>query len=242
MKKLFVNLLVFVQDVEIPVNQAVLIKQLQDKGLNNIEIRYEFLEHKQDIEDIRELVDTTDVNLYLSIPDTLYDNGIIDRYKIDKYIEVANKLGVRSLKFSVGDFYKINDEDVDYLNEIASKFKLYVENDQSYKNGNLVKLVSILEMAKAKNVNIKATFDIGNWLWVDQDPKQASDKLKPYVDYVHFKDVKIEDGVQKATLLGDGVIDYKYFLELFKDVDCAIEYPCGKNPMDTIVNELEKIK
>lgn len=240
---MFINTLTFIEKHEKTINQVSIVKELIDNGYKNIEIRREFLSNfENELGEISYLAMQNGVALYYSIPDTLYKDFRLDKISLSKYVKEAELLGAKTIKLTVGAYSGYNKGDDIFIKEILdSEIKLYVENDQTFENGRLEKIKRFLADCKTYNNNVKATFDIGNWLWAGESPQKCAQELKEHVDYVHFKDVKIENGKYEAVKLGEGIIDWKYFKALFKDVAAGLEYPCGKNPIEVIEKEVDKL-
>lgn len=240
---IFVNTLVYVDQYKDKKNQIEMIKELVKNGHKDIEIRREFInDFDVEIKEIANLAKENNVNLYYSIPDTLYKNGSIDKTNLDKYMNEVKVLGSKTIKLAVGNYKSFNSGDDSYLNEIInSGVKLYVENDQTNESGTVEKIKKFLDDSKTYNVGVKATFDVGNWIWVGEDPKKNADILDEYIDYVHFKDVKIVDGKYQASTLGEGIIDWKYFKNKFKNIQLGIEYPCSKDAIKVVDEEVKKL-
>ena len=56
--------------------------------------------------------------------------------------------------------------------------------------------------------NFKAVFDPANFVQCGQDTKKSFDLLKDYVEYMHIKDAKREDGEVVPSGYGDGNLEY----------------------------------
>ena len=56
--------------------------------------------------------------------------------------------------------------------------------------------------------NFKAVFDPANFVQCEQDAKYAFDSLKEYVEYMHIKDARMDDGNVVPAGIGDGSIPY----------------------------------
>lgn len=56
--------------------------------------------------------------------------------------------------------------------------------------------------------NFRAVFDPANFIQCGQDTKEAYNKLKNYIEYIHIKDAKMSDGTVTPAGLGDGNIPY----------------------------------
>ena len=53
-------------------------------------------------------------------------------------------------------------------------------------------------------LNINAAFDIGNWVWQNENVEENANRFKSYVTYIHIKDVTKVEGI-RASLLDEGV-------------------------------------
>jgi len=242
MSDIFINTLVF-NDVSTRHDQKEYILSLYESGYKNIEIRREYLNNLEDeLEDIGEVVREKDITLYFSIPDTLFDSNKINQEKITNYFQEAEILGSKTVKLVVGDYNEISTEDEAFLKKIVSKeILLFIENDQTQENGKVDKILKFLKEAKEKNINVRLTFDIGNWFWTQEDPKKNAEILNEFIDYVHFKDVTKVNGLNEAQLLNTGYVDIKYFIDYFSGKSFGIEYPCGKEVIPVIKEEINKL-
>jgi sugar phosphate isomerase/epimerase len=243
MNTVFINTLVFRRREKAYINQAYLMHELVSACFKDIEVRREFMHDiEHEILEIGKVVSEHNINLYYSIADTLFDDNKINEAKITSFFNEAKSMGSKTVKLSVGDFSSIDEKSEVFLKKITSgEIKLFVENDQTIENGTIEKILKFLKEAKSKNIDIKATFDIGNWVWTGEDSKENAIALKEFVEYVHFKDVLIVEGKLTATTLGNGDVDYNYFKNLFEGKDFGIEYPCGEYPIDVIKEEVKKL-
>lgn len=243
MSNIFVNTLVFAEQHSVH-NQEEYIRSISSKNIKNIEIRRDFFHDvENEIQVIGELVAKEEINLYYSVPDTLFDNNSIDQEKLKNYLSEAKVLHSKTIKLSVGEYDGISAEDEKFLQEFTNNgIQLFVENDQTEENGRVEKLSRFLNDAKEKNLNVKATFDVGNFSWVLEDAKHNAEILKEFVQYVHFKDVIMVDGKPQTRKLGEGELDIPFFKDFFKGLTFGIEYPCGNDPLDIIEVEIEKLK
>ena len=241
--KIFINTMTLGEKYNKPFNQVEMIKELIANGYKNIEVRRDFITRiAQEIFEISELARENKVTIYYSVQDTLYKNFTLNKNAINQYIDEARILGAESIKFSIGTYAGYNKGDNEYIKDVLNTgIKIYVENDKSFENGRIDKLTRFLKDSKTYGNNIRASFDIGNWLWAGEEPESCSEILKEYVDYVHLKDVKIVDGKYCITKLGDGIVNWRYFNDLFKGNDIGLNYPCGINPIETIKEEIKKI-
>ena len=56
--------------------------------------------------------------------------------------------------------------------------------------------------------NFKGVFDPANFVQSGQDTKEAYEKLKGYIEYMHIKDAKAEDGTVVPSGYGDGNVEF----------------------------------
>lgn len=244
MQDVFINTLVFKESENFPINQCNLIRKLVKEGFRNIEIRREYIsDFEKELQEISDVVRENSVNLYYSIADSLFDDDKINQEKINEYYREAEIMNSKSIKLSVGNYTKISNNDEVFLKSLLSNDSIFifVENDQTISNGKVEKIINFLNECKSKNISMKATFDIGNWLWTGENPKENAEILKEYVEYVHFKDVTIQKGRLTTVILGDGQVDYEYFCKFFKGKTFALEYPCGDEPISVIKDEIKKL-
>ncbi len=60
---------------------------------------------------------------------------------------------------------------------------------------------------KVESEHFKAIFDFANFVQVGQNPTEAYDMLKPYVEYIHVKDARFEASFNVLCGTGDGNIE-----------------------------------
>jgi len=131
-----------------------------------------------------------------STPATLFsDDGQLDNAVLEQAIQEAKALGAHVLKMPLGGTEHGVATDNATLERLTtsirkSKMKVLVENGQLRAGGTIAAFVELFaSLTNHPNV-LKMTFDTGNWLWVNEDPKNAARSLEKYVSYVHCKDVR----------------------------------------------------
>lgn len=118
-----------------------------------------------------------------------------------------------------------------------------VEGDQSPANGRIEPIVALMETCRANDVPVFSTFDIGNFVWVGQEPLYNAVKLAPYVRYIHVKGVKMTQQGPQVTSLDDSHINWQAVLSLLpKDVPVGIEFPCGDHPGALLAKTIQQIQ
>lgn len=236
-----VNTLVFQKGLENGGLQHELFAGLRQLGIRNVEVRREYIRSGEDLHAIAETARENELETFYSVPDSLFHDGMLQRRRFDKYMKEAEIINARVVKFTLGDFKEWQSEDIAAFHEMTRSFKglITVENDQTQDNGKMKALLTFYKACETAGVPIFATFDVGNGLWVGEDPLRSAYEIKRYTRYVHLKDVAAGP---EATFLGEGDVPWRDILTVFEpDVFAAIEYPCGDNPFDRLKAELSKL-
>ncbi|HEY8891914.1 MAG TPA: TIM barrel protein [Clostridium sp.] len=240
-----INTLVFLEDLNNGVKQSDLLEDIHSLGVNKVEIRREFIKNfETELKEIRDISERLQMEIYYSVPGYLYVGGKLNTCEIELSFKEAYKMNCRYVKFNIGDYKHITSENVYMINTLCDRYsiKLTIENDQTKENGQVQKIKEFLKAAEKLHMSISCTFDIGNWLWQKEDPKENAYILKPYVTYVHLKDVYMKEKLE-ATSLDGGIIPWKSILDVFNiNVPIAIEYPCYPDTLVMLKKEVDKLK
>jgi sugar phosphate isomerase/epimerase len=240
-----INTLVFLEDLKNGVKQSSLLKDIHSLGINKVEVRREFIiDFEAELQDIKNISGELQIQLYYSVPRYLYVGGELNIYEIEEVFKEAHKMNCKNVKLNIGEYSHMSSENVYKINCLCDKYEimLTIENDQTEENGQVEKIEKFLISAETLGMKVSCTFDIGNWLWQREDPKENAIKLKPYVTYIHLKDVYINDKPQ-SVLLGQGIIPWINILKMFeKDIPVAIEYPCYPDTRVLLKKELDKLQ
>lgn len=85
--------------------------------------------------------------------------------------------------------------------------------------------------------------DVGNLVFVGQEPLYNANKFSSYVRYIHLKDVKITNQGPQVHSLDEGHINWRAALSLLpKDVPVGIKFPCGDQPRELLLKQLKRHK
>ncbi|MDI6618955.1 MAG: sugar phosphate isomerase/epimerase [Clostridiales bacterium] len=240
-----INTLVFLDDLNKGVKQSKLLEYIYSSGIKSVEIRREFMDDfDSELLKIRTFSEKFSMVLYYSVSGSLYTNGKLNRGEIERYFKESGKMGCRNVKLNIGDYDYMSTQDVLDVNSICDKYsiKLTIENDQTDANGKIDKIERFLETAKSLGMKVHCTFDIGNWIWQKEDPLENAYKLKPYVTYIHLKDVYIGDKPH-VVLLDEGNIPWRNILKIFDgSIPVALEYPCRPDTLSKLENEISKLQ
>lgn len=157
----------------------------------------------------------------------------------------ASACGARWLKVSLGHFTANAD-----LNALAAQLagqtvQLLVENDQTPQGGRIEPLVQFFTAARARQVPVGMTFDIGNWQWQAQSVLGAAAQLGQHVQYIHCKGVRLSNG-GKLVAVPPSVHELNQWQRLFQRMPNAqaraIEYPLqGEDLLAVTRREVERL-
>lgn len=240
-----INTLVFLEDLNKGVKQSKLLKDIHDLGINKVEVRREFIkDFEAELQEIKDISEELQMEIYYSVPRYLYVGGKLNIDEIEQSFKEARKMNCRNVKLNIGDYIDISSENVYKINSLCDKYslKLTIENDQTKENGQAQRINEFLRAAEAFGMKISCTFDIGNWFWNKEDPKENAYKLKLYVTYIHLKDVNIK-GEMQVVLLDQGIIPWRSILEIFdKNIPVAIEYPIHPDTILRLKKEIDKLQ
>jgi sugar phosphate isomerase/epimerase len=240
-----INTLVFLEDLKNGVKQSKLLRDIHDLGITKAEVRREFIkDFEVEQQEIRNVLEELQMELYYSVPKCLYVDGELKDEEVEEYFKEAYKMNCRNVKLNIGEYHRITLENVFEINSLCDKYaiNLTIENDQTEDNGRSNKIKEFLEIAEGLGMKVSCTFDVGNWLWQEEDPVENAYKLKPYVTYIHLKDAYMEDKPQ-AALLDRGIIPWRNILGTFdKSIPVAIEYPIYPETLRRLEEEINKLQ
>ena len=94
------------------------------------------------------------------------------------------------------------------LIEYAKKEKVVLlhENEKDIFGDSIDRCLELMQELYCDS--FKAVFDFANFVQCGQDTKVAYEKLEKYIEYIHIKDAKAEDGTIVPAGVGDGNIKY----------------------------------
>ncbi|TKC90287.1 sugar phosphate isomerase/epimerase [Trinickia terrae] len=164
-----------------------------------------------------------------STPASLYrEDGTLGEAALKAALAEADALGARFVKLQLGAFGGRADG-VRLRNCVAgSRARLVVENGQVREGGSLGQFVSLfaaLEREEAAGA-LGMTFDIGNWQWTDEAPREAAKSLAAHVEYIHCKGVAGEGARRFAVAPAEGdPLCTELFATLPRHAPRGIEFP-----------------
>lgn len=238
-KKLVINTLVFIDDLKSGIPQSTIIDKIQELGIKNVEVRREFIkDFNKEIIDIKEKSNKYKINLFYSVPEWIFKENKLRYEEIEGYFTEANKMNCRNVKLNIGEVEELLIEDVNKIENLCNRYniKATIENDQTFENGRADKIYKFLKRNRELGGSISFTFDVGNWIFQNEDSSINAEILSEFVTYIHLKNVDENRG---NTLIDKGILNLKNILDkLPKDVPMALEYPCKS--MDEIKLEINK--
>ena len=242
MKQIGINLLVFKNDLDNGIGQEKILSEIANLGVFIAEIRREYLKNSnEELIEINKLAQKLNLEIYYSVPEKIaYEKKINSDIKV--YFEEARQMGSTHIKFNIGDLENLDIYEIKKLKNIINSFdvKITIENDQTPENGTLKSVINAIDVINNTLLPIGYTFDLGNWYWQNEDPKNAFNLLNSNITVFHLKNINILNNIPSTTLLSEGKIDGVSMLkEISKDVPIIIEYPIEK---DNILAEVEQVK
>lgn len=223
--KVSINTAVFLDHLNQGMSQLDSLKFLTglENEIDNLQVRGEFFNAEtkdQELEAIKKICQQNGWGLYYSVPEELFNDGKINP-SIDANLEMAQKHGLKHLKYFIGDSENVDPQAIAALDEKLkeSGIDLTLEN-LSNESGTLEKVkegLSAIQNAK----QIGYTYDAGNWYWVNEKPTNAFKELKNQITNYHLKDIKDKETV----MLGEGETDWEpMVLSIADNIPIFLEY------------------
>lgn len=210
-------------------------------GIRHVEVRQEYFASSAEFEITAQEAEKWGLKLLYSVPKMLFHDGGLDAGMIAQSLQEAIKLGAIAVKWTRGDYRGWDADSEKIMRQFIGEFQglLTVENDQTTANGTIHPYLDFLEECERRGIDLYATFDVGNWHWVNEDPLVSARRLRRFVRCIHLKDVRLTDDGPLSVPLGTGQIPLKDVLEILPgDVFTALEYPCGENPTKILAADL----
>lgn len=206
---------------EIASDLSIQITELKKHGMNHIEARgingknissYTVAE----IKEVKKILD--DNNFKISALGSpigkiqITDDFVPELEKFKNTLELAKALDTKYLRMF--SFFMDTSKAEEYRDEVMERLSKYVEEAK----GSGIMLLHenekdiygdtaerCLDIFKTLNSDIlRATFDPANFVQCKEDTIKAYGLLKPYIEYMHIKDAKWENGEVVPAGMGDG--------------------------------------
>lgn len=196
-------------------------------GAQGIEIRRELFS-AQEIETLPALgnsIAEAGLVAFYSVPEALFtETGALNPH-LEQHFAEAKQLNAQVLKYSLGHYKR--GADLASLREklAAQSAHLVVENDQT-DCGTLSALESYFHDCGESRISGGMAFDMGNWLWVGDNPVQAAHSLASQVSYIHVKAAKKTPAGWQAVALDEADSLWRDTLAVLPDhLPRGIEFP-----------------
>lgn len=221
--------------------QAAFLPVVRQSGASHVELREELLGAEADLADYARQASELGLNVVYSSPLELWQpQGNSPSPDLERTLASAAKAGACWLKVSLGHFTPNAD-----LKALANQLKsspvrLLVENDQSFQGGRIEPLVQFFAGARARQVPVGMTFDIGNWQWQGQSALGAAGQLGQYVEYLHCKAVRVNPHGKLVAVPPESrdLANWALLLRRFPEgIVRAIEYPLEGASLSRVVAE-----
>lgn len=243
LKHIVVNTLVFDEWLKKGIKQSELMKPLREMGIKKVEVRREYLQSESELEKIKKAAKENQLTILYSVPELLFAEQMIEHKKLKQFFEEAQQMGAKYIKMTGGYANQIRQEDAMFIDTLIKQYEIErfsIENDQSVDYATANQLYQLVNQLTEKGAEVSITFDIGNFIYVHEDPVASARKLSKWVSVIHLKDVKKEP--IETTLLGEGDISIQEVIScLPENLDMVMEYPCGNQPIKVLKKELSKL-
>ncbi|RPH28806.1 sugar phosphate isomerase/epimerase [Buttiauxella warmboldiae] len=207
--------------------QQALLPIIANAGADGVEIRRELFDHTQldALPELARQIAAHQLEACYSAPEPLFvEDGKLNPL-IPSLLLEAHQLSATWLKLSLGHFRSSQQFSLLQQWLAETEVALVVENDQT-NCGKLAPMQRFQAACKVLNLPVTLTFDMANWLWVDESPEAAARVLAPSVSYIHVKAAVAHHYHYRAIALDDAE---PRWLELLKnlpaDAPRAIEFP-----------------
>lgn len=231
MKSVIIPLNAFDINAVLKNGQISFIKLIAESGAYGVEVRRElFSNGNYPLELLRKEIENHLLFTVYSAPIELWkQDGTLNREGLEQIFQEASRLGASWVKVSLGHYIdKISnlDELKQFLNT-KNQLKLLVENDQTPYGGSIRNVKVFIEGAFCMGVPVNITFDMGNWVFTNENVYEALAELKDYIVYIHLKSV-VQKNKRLITipLSHDLDAEWRKIVQHFScDLPKALEFP-----------------
>lgn len=207
--------------------QHALLPIIANAGADGVEIRRELFSRTQldALPELAQQIAEHQLQACYSAPEPLFvEDGKLNPL-IPSLLLEAHQLNARWLKLSLGHFR--SSQQFALLQQWLEQtdVPLVVENDQT-NCGKLAPMQRFQAACNVLNLPVTFTFDMANWLWVDESPEAAARMLAPSVSYIHVKAAVAHHYHYRAIALDDAEPRWLELLNsLPADAPRGIEFP-----------------
>jgi sugar phosphate isomerase/epimerase len=207
--------------------QQAVVPIVAAAGADGVEIRRELFSDKelQSLPALGKAIADARLTAFYSVPEALFtEQGELNPH-LDRHLVEAEQLNAQRLKYSLGHYQCGFDASALREKLAGQPVQLVVENDQT-DCGTLAALEGYARDGGEARADSGLTFDMGNWLWVGDEPIAAAQRLSPYVTYIHVKTAARKGHAWQAVALDDADNLWRETLALLpREVPRGIEFP-----------------
>ncbi|WP_428944632.1 sugar phosphate isomerase/epimerase family protein [Pantoea sp. FN060301] len=207
--------------------QQAVVPVVSASGAEGVEIRRELFsdEEQQSLSGLGKTIAAANLVAYYSVPEALFNEQGLVNPALSRHLAEATQLNAQRLKYALGN-YRRGFDFTSLRNSLAShSVQLVVENDQTA-SGTLAAMKAFLEEGGEAQSGCGVTFDMGNWLWVGDNPLDAAEQLSSAVSYIHVKAAVPQGDSWRAVALDEADSLWRETLDLLPpDVPRGIEFP-----------------
>jgi len=218
--------------------QQYFIPIIAQAGADGVEIRRELLSQSsnEELRKLRQLIEDNNLFSYYSVPEFLFTAPGVLNPRLDEFQQEAIALNARAIKFALGAGAGVSSRET--LSEPLSHCTLpiMIENDQTATGKIQPMLDYFKHIAPLPSVQ-GMTFDMANWLWVNESPQVAAQQLAEYVCYCHVKAAHKVDDSWHAVSLDHSDGEWRTLLSMMPEgVPLGIEFPLQGNDLPALVH------
>ncbi|WP_241622495.1 sugar phosphate isomerase/epimerase family protein [Rosenbergiella australiborealis] len=217
--------------------QEFFIPLIAQAGADGVEIRRELLPSiNETLINLAELAEKNNLFTYYSVPEYLFIAPGILNPQLAQFIQEATLLNAQAIKFALGAGAGALTKE--QLSQQLSHFTipLLIENDQTL-TGKLSPMLTYFEKYHGLSGAQGMTFDMANWLWVDESPIAAAEQLAEYVSYCHVKAATQSASGWRAISLDDSNGEWRQLLRMMpKEIPLGIEFPLEGPDLAAVVH------
>lgn len=207
--------------------QRAVLPIIAAAGADGVEIRRELFNDAElnALSGLGQAIADAQLAASYSVPEALFTaEGELNPH-LERHFAEAGQLNAQRLKYSLGNYPRGFDCSQLQAMLAGQKVRLVVENDQT-ECGKLAALDRYFHDCGEARIGDGMTFDMGNWLWVGDNPLEAAKRLAPFVSYIHVKAARPTQTGWRAVALDDADNLWRETLALLPDdVPRGIEFP-----------------
>ncbi|WP_241576533.1 sugar phosphate isomerase/epimerase [Rosenbergiella collisarenosi] len=218
--------------------QQNLIPIIAQSGADGIEIRRELLslDVNEELGILQQQIDEHNLFAYYSVPEYLFTAAGVINPRLAQFQHEASLLNARAIKFALGAGAGQCSRQQLAAQLSSCTVPLLIENDQT-PTGKIQPMWDFFSHSYPLAPVQGMTFDMANWLWVDESPLAAAELLADVVSYCHVKAAHRTDSRWQAVSLDQSDGEWRTLLTMMPaGVPLGIEFPLEGDDLTSIVH------